>query len=171
MIDFLKDNFFRKKNGGKNLQSKVGFEKTKTHFAARYLSECFGSVWFLWAFLTFVGAWFAITKSLPTDPLTIGIHIFDVCLTIILLISQSREVSIREVRQQIDLEINVRAEMEIKKILKMIEEVHEEMGIAKKDTELEQMKQTTNIEEIKEEIEQVIREEKKMQSHDFTPKP
>ena len=65
---------------------------------------------------------------------------------------------INEVRQQMDFEINVRAEQEITKILHMIEEVHTELGITKIDRELEQMKKMINISEVKEDVEQVIEE-------------
>jgi uncharacterized membrane protein len=65
---------------------------------------------------------------------------------------------INKVRQQMDFEINVRAEHEITKILNMIEEIHAELGIAKIDKELEQMKEMTDISEIKKNVEQIIKE-------------
>jgi len=57
-----------------------------------------------------------------------------------------------------DFEINVRAEQEITKILRMIEEIHTKLGIARVDRELEQMKETINISEVKEDVELGIEE-------------
>lgn len=158
------NNFFKKKPERRKLQSKVGFEKRPIDIIAKYLTQYFGTIWFLWSFLTFIALWFLIKKSPPSDPLAIGIQIFEICLSIIVLISQNREADVDEIRQQIDLEVNVRAEKEITKILHMLEEVHKELGIAKKDLELEQMKENTNLDEIKAEVEKVIEDEKKMPS-------
>jgi uncharacterized membrane protein len=86
------------------------------------------------------------------------VQLFSIVLSIIILISQNQEKRIDEVRQQMDFEINVRAEQEITKILQMIERVHTELGIVKVDEELEQMKETIDISEIKEDVEKEIEE-------------
>jgi uncharacterized membrane protein len=65
---------------------------------------------------------------------------------------------INKVRQQMDFEINVRAEQEITKILQMIEDIHAKLGIAKLDDELEQMKESIVISEVKEDVEKTIEE-------------
>ena len=157
----FQNNFFQTKKPRRKLQSKVEFETKPTDIFAKRLTQYFGSVWFLCAFLIFIALWFFATGDFPKDRLTICIQIFEVCLSIIVLVSQNREADVDEIRQQIDLEVNVRAEKEVTKILHMIQEVHKEMGISKKDLELELMKENTNIDEIKAEVEQVIEEEKK----------
>ena len=56
-------------------------------------------------------------------------------------------------REEIDFEINVRAENEVTKILNMLDEIHTHLGLSKKhDAELRSMKKRTSIEEIEEEI-------------------
>ena len=76
-------------------------------------------------------------------------------LAIVVLINQNQQGRMEDVRQRIDFEVNVRAENEITKILIMLDELHAKLGIlkAKTDTELQKMKEKTDIVEIKEEVE------------------
>jgi uncharacterized membrane protein len=155
-----------------SLLSEIVFEKKRHDLVANYLTTYFGSVWFLYALALFVLGWVLINGEflegiIPVDPypfvfLVMTIQMFEVFLTIIILISQSRQGKMTEVRQQVDFEINVRAENEITKILHMVEELHTRLGISKEDNELEQMKVQTDIEEIKEKVELVIDAEQKM---------
>ena len=47
-----------------------------------------------------------------------------------------------KIRQQVDFEVNVRAEHEITKVLNMLHEVHQKLGLnSDTDTELEEMKE------------------------------
>jgi uncharacterized membrane protein len=69
-------------------------------------------------------------------------------LSIIVLISQNKQSKIADMRQQIDFEINVRAEEEISKILELVDELRKAQGIRKKDPELEEMKKPINITQI-----------------------
>ena len=64
-----------------------------------------------------------------------------------------------DIRQRIDFEVNVRAETEITKILKMLDEFNGKLGIIKADEELEKMKEKIDIAEIKQDIEQGIEKE------------
>lgn len=157
----------------KSLLSKIIFEKKRQDLVANYLTSYFGSIWFLYALLTFVLGWIIINgdflegvKSIDPYPfifLVMTIQMFEVFLSIIILISQNRQGKMSEVRQQIDFEINVRAESEITKILHMVEELHARLGISKVDVELEQMKTKIDIEEIKEKVELIMEDEKKME--------
>lgn len=154
------------------LKSRLGFTKTWTDVAAKYLTTSFGSLWFLNVMAIFVFAWIIVNLGFvpgvePFDPypfvlLMIIVVLFTIFLAIVVLISQNRQGEIAAVRQQIDFEINVRAEHEITKILHMLDELYTELGIAKIDKELDHMKEKTDIAEIQEEVEHVIEEEKKM---------
>ena len=135
---------------------------------AKFLTRSFGTLRFLILTLIFIILWIIVNLGLipginpfdlyPFVWLITLVQLFSIVLSITILISQNQETRINEVRQQMDFEINVRAEHEITKILRMIEKIHTELGIAKLDKELEQMEETTNISEIKEDIEQVIEE-------------
>jgi len=62
------------------------------------------------------------------------------------LINQNRQGNIDKTRQQIDFEVNVRAEHEITKALNMLHEIHNKLGLKSgTDEELEEMKEPTDI--------------------------
>ena len=152
----------------KSLESYTEFEEKWADALAKFLTRSFGTLRFLILTLIFITLWIIVNIGLvpginpfdlyPFAWLVTLIQLFSIVLSIIILISQNQEMRINEVRQQMDFEINVRAEQEITKILHMIEETHVKLGIMKVDKELEQMKEMLNISEIKEDIEQVIEE-------------
>ncbi len=164
-----------KKKGpeGETLKSRLGFPMTRTDMVAKYLTSVFGSVWFLNLAAVVIFGWILINLGLvpgiavvdpyPFTSLMLFAQLATIFLSITVLISQHRQGRMTEVRQQIDFEINVRAEHEITKILQMLDEIHIELGIQKRDKELDQMKEKTDISEIKEQIEHIIEEEKKLQ--------
>lgn len=166
-----KDNVLVNTFSSKALRSHLGFDKTRTEVIVKYLTTSFGSLWFLNTLVIFIFAWIIVNLGLvpgiiPFDPypfvlLLMIVVLFTSLLAVVVLISQNRQGEIARVRQQIDFEINVRAEHEITKILHMLDELYTELGIAKVDKELEQMKEKIDITEIKEEIELVIKGEKK----------
>ena len=156
----------------KSLESYTEFEEKWTEGLAKFLTKSFGTLRFLILTLIFIILWIIVNLGLipgisPFDiyPFILLVslaQLFSVVLAVTILISQNQEERINEVRQQMDFEINVRAEQEITKILQMIAEIHSKLGIAKVDKELEQMKETINISEIKENVEQGIEEKSKI---------
>ena len=162
-VETNQDNFLDKK-----LKSYIEFEEKWADALAKFLTNSFGTLRFLNLIIVIVFLWLVINLGLipgvqPFDPnpfswLMMIVQLFGIFLSIIVLISQRREERITEVYQKMDFEINVRAEHEITKILQMIEEIHKEMGIAKQDKELEQMKTKIDISEIKEHVESAIEE-------------
>lgn len=152
----------------KRLKSYIEFEEKLADALAKFLTKYFGSLRFLNLTLVFVLLWIIVNLGMipginPFDPypfswLMMIVQIFAIVLFIVVLINQNQEKRINEIRQQMDFEINVRAEREVTKILHMIEEMHTKLGIAKADKELEQMKERIDISEIKENVEQVIKE-------------
>ena len=152
----------------KTLDSYTEFEEKWVHVLVKFLTKYLGTLKFLSIVCLFILFWIIVNSGALT-----GVPIFDeypfhkfiiitesfaVILAIIVLINQNREAKISEVRQQMDFEVNVRAENEITKILHMIEEIHTELNITKIDKELEQMKEKIVISEIKETVEQMIEE-------------
>jgi len=152
-----------------HLKSYVAFERQWADVMARFLTKFFGSVWFLNANLIFIFAWIIVNLGWipmvrPFDPypfvLLLMITAFSaMLLAIVVLINQNRQGKMADIRQRIDFEVNVRAENEITKILTMLEELRIELGMAKKDKELDGMKEVINISEIQADIEQGIEKE------------
>lgn len=169
------DNSFTPKDEiltGESLQSKLEFEKSLPEMFIKYLVGYFGTLTFLNINIALIALWILINTGLlpvlpifdpyPFDLLLIFVSLFAILLSIIVLISQNRQSRIAEIRQQIDLEINVRTEQEVTKILGLVDSIHIELGIKRKDDELEEMKERLDLEEIKGEIEEVLEEEVKI---------
>ena len=156
----------------KTLKSRVGFKKTSTDSIVENLTTTIGTLWFLSAIALLIISWILINSRIflgiesfdpyPYPFLMMIVQFFAIFLTITILISQNRQARIAEVHQRMDLEINVRAEHEITKILHMLEALHLEHGISTDDHELDQMLEKTDIIEIKEEVEKIIEVEKSL---------
>lgn len=129
---------------------------------ADFLTGQFGTVWFLiWNAVVFIGwiEWNLGLFGLPIfDPfpfglLTMLVSLEAIGLAIIVLISQNRQNKIADLRQQVDFEVDVRAEEEITKLLRMLHEVRDHLGLVKKDRELMQMERRADIKQIQRDIE------------------
>ena len=117
----------------KSLESYTEFEEKWADALAKFLTKSFGTLRFLILTLVFIILWIVVNLGLipgispfdiyPFVWLVTLVQLFSIVLSIIILISQNQEERINEVRQQMDFEINVRAEQEITKILQMLEEI------------------------------------------------
>lgn len=117
-----------------------------------------GSMLFFWAnALWFAGwiTWNAGLLGLPKfDPfpfpfLTFTVSLEAIFLTVFVLISQNRQALQADRRAKIDLHVNTIAERELTKLMALVGDVHEHLGLApRKDRELEEMKQPTYVEEL-----------------------
>lgn len=135
---------------------------------ADLMTGTFGTFWFfalngLWFF-----AWILWNSPLfpflpkfdpyPYGFLTMMVSLEAIFLSIIVLISQNRQSKIADMREEIDLNINVRAEREITKILNLVDAIHDHLGLENEnDHELTEMKQEIDLEEVEKEIEKDFR--------------
>jgi uncharacterized membrane protein len=109
------------------------------------------AIWILWN----VGylPWLSPFDPYPFGFLTMTVSLEAIILSIAVLITQNREGEIADLREETDFEINVRAENEVTKILNMLDDIHEHLGISNKDdAELRSMKERTDIDALEEEI-------------------
>ncbi|MGZ3999490.1 MAG: DUF1003 domain-containing protein [Mucilaginibacter sp.] len=90
----------------------------------------------------------------PFNGLNTLLTVFAIILTVSVLISQNRQRRQEKVREQVEFEINVRAENEITKVLEMLHEIQQKLGIRKDDPELEEMKETINLDELHKNIDE-----------------
>jgi len=144
------------------LKSSLEFTKTRTDQATILLIEVFGTVTFLVCCIIFFVVWICWNVHLsplkPFDPfpfpiLQMTVSVFAIILSVSVLINQNRQGKIEKVSQQIEFEVNVRAESEITKVLTMLHEIHQKMGLnSESDKELEEMKEATDIQQIQQTI-------------------
>ena len=71
--------------------------------------------------------------------LTTLVSLEAIILTVIVLMSQTRQSLISSLREEVDIQVNLIAEKEIKKVLKLLSELLKAKGIKVEDSELEDM--------------------------------
>jgi uncharacterized membrane protein len=129
------------------------------------LSATFGTMWFLAANVLFFTAWIVVNEGwipgipafdpFPFNLLTTAVSLEAIALTIVVLISQNFQSRIADMRAELDFEINVRAEKEVTKLIAMVRQIQEQLGIdCSADPEREEMERETDIVEIQETIRQ-----------------
>lgn len=132
-----------------------------TKFADK-LTNLSGSPVFLVANAAFFAIWITLNVGIipgfvPFDPfpfglLTMAVSLEAIFLSIFVLVSQNRSAYISTVRDEVELYINVTAEQEITKILQILADIRKEMGIKKRDEELELMLHEIDQGEVKQNI-------------------
>ena len=144
--------------------SKAEANKKWSEHLADHLTAFFGTVWFL----TF-NACFFVFWILANSGMIPGINVFDphpfiflttavsleaIILSIIVLITEKRASKLEQMREELDLQINIQAENEITKILNMLDEIHDHLGLKsnENDEELKIMKERTDVEKIEEDL-------------------
>lgn len=88
----------------------------------------------------------------PFPKLDAILSITAIFLSVSVLISQNRQRKLEKIREHVEFEVNVRAENEITKILEMLHEMQQKMGIRKTDEELEEMKEKLDVNALHEHI-------------------
>jgi uncharacterized membrane protein len=148
--------------GSAHHRSHLAFQRGLLDKTADFLTEQFGSLWFLILnAIIFVGwiEWNLGWLGLPVfDPfpfglLTMIVSLEAIFLAIFVLISQNRQSRIADIRQQVDMEIDTRAEAEIRKILRMLDEIRTYIAEKKDDPELVELVHEVDIATIQAEIE------------------
>lgn len=130
--------------------------------AAIIISDLLGSLWFLTAFALAIGFYAlwnlsALPGLRPFDPAPFAVldtilSTFAIFLSISVLISQRRQRRTEKIREQVEFEVNIRAENEITKVLEMLHEIQLKIGITKSDQDLEEMKQELDIDRLHREV-------------------
>jgi uncharacterized membrane protein len=139
-----------------SFKAKMDMQRTLSEKLADFLTDSFGTVVFLGinAFWFFV--WIIINTGLvpgipvfdpfPFGLLTMIVSLEAIFLAIIVLISQNRSANIEDLREEIDLQINVKTEEEVTKILIILDRIHDHLGLPSEDDgELILMKQKTDL--------------------------
>ena len=141
------------------LKSELDIEKgLSDHFGAK-ITAVLGSLWFLAGYCILFTVWICWNVNLlpglkPFDPfpfpiLEMVVSLFAIILSVSVLVNQNRQGSIERIRRQVEFEVNVRAENEITKVLNMLHEIQQKMGLANAvDQELEDMKEPIDIKQL-----------------------
>ncbi len=97
----------------------------------------------------------------PYGMLTMVVSLEAIFLSIFVLISQNHASNTADLREEIDLQINVRAEAEITRLLILVDQIHDHLGLEPEDdAELRRMKMKINLESIEKLLEQEMNTQK-----------
>lgn len=118
------------------------------------LTSICGSTPFLFFHILAFATWVAVNTGLvplfaPFDPfpfglLTMVVSLEAIFLSIFVLVSQHRSAYIGTIRDEVHMRVNLIAEEEITKILKVLAEIRKEVGIKGADPELDKMIERTD---------------------------
>jgi uncharacterized membrane protein len=132
------------------------------------MTSSFGTLVFLLLNVIFFLGWILInagkTPFTPFDPfpfllLSVAVSSYAIILSIIVLISQNRESQINSLRQELQLQVNLIAEREITKVLKVLKEIREEVRKGKiTDEELDEMIKEVDTSYLERRLEEQIKE-------------
>ncbi|MEO5714935.1 MAG: DUF1003 domain-containing protein [Luteolibacter sp.] len=126
-----------------------------------------GSMPFLWVNAIWFAVWMTLNTlilSKPWDPfpfnfLTLVVSLEAIFLSIFLLIASNRQAQVSERRNQLDLQINLLAEQEGTKMLRMLHLIAKRVGIEDEgDPTLEVLEQATDPEILVNQIEEIEKE-------------
>jgi uncharacterized membrane protein len=145
--------------------------RTATDRTADQITRFAGSMRFVYLHVAWFAVWICfntlgvVPDSWQIDPfpftfLTFVVSLEAIFLSTFILISQNHEERLTEKRNHLDLQINLLSEQENSKMLRMLEAIHERLGIALSDPEVELLEETTRPGSLVQQIEQIIEKRK-----------
>ena len=138
-------------------------QRTAERVASR-VATASGTITFLWIQLALVAAWIAFNSwpGLPhVDPfpyvfLTLVLSVEAILLSIFILISQNEETRINERRAALDLQINLLAEQESTRALRMLRQIGDKLGVQfEADPEIRNLERATQPDALAAEIDAI----------------
>jgi uncharacterized membrane protein len=153
----------------RSLKKEADAKRSLPEKIADWMTNAFGSM----AFLAFNVIWFAVWITVnigiipgvtPFDPfpfglLTMIVSLEAILLAIFVLISQNRAAKVADLREEVDLQVDMIAEEELTKLLKMVSLLCEKNGIdVSKDEELQGMLEPTNVEKLERILEEQVKD-------------
>lgn len=151
----------------KSLKARYQAKRSAWEKIADWMTINFGNTKFLFANLLFFIFWLIINIGViefiepfdlyPFGLLTTIVSLEAIILSIFVLISQNRGSKIDDLREEIDLQVDIITESEITKLMKLVVLLLQKNGIdVSNDKELEQMLKPINEEKIEKSLEKQV---------------
>lgn len=146
-----------------SLKAKADAEKSFVVKLADRLTEIFGTLTFLVINILVFAIWIVVNVDLlpglkafddfPFSFLTMVVSLEAIILAIVILISQNRAAIVSDLRQEVDLQVDVKSEAEITKLLELVIQLLEKNGVdLSKDEALNEMLRPTDLDKIEQEL-------------------
>lgn len=153
----------------KIIQSFEAKELKKRSWSVRLaddLTSVFGSFLFLTLNIIFFVVWILINTGnlagififdpFPFPLMTTIVSLEAIILTLIVLMSQNRQSFISNLREEIDMQVNITSEQEITKILQILVKIAEKQGIKLNDKDLEEMLKVIEVSYLERKLEEQL---------------
>ena len=152
------------------LEKAAQAKKTSSDRAADAITRFCGSMVFVWVHVVWFVAWVAMNTVSPIkhiDPfpfnfLTLVVSLEAIFLSTFILISENRQSRVDERRSHLDLQINLLSEQENTKMLQLLKEIAEKVGVdPSRDPSVSVLEQATQPEKLIEQIDANVTEGQK----------
>ena len=151
----------------RSIESRLKDRRTRSEKFADVLVRWFGSNGSILIHVVIFISWIAINAGLfpnikTFDPfpfilLTMVVSLEAIFLSLFVLISQNRESRISDLREEIDIQVNMIAEQEITKVINLLAYLMKHLNVPyEKDPELKRMMRPLNTDEIERELERQL---------------
>lgn len=155
----------------RSLKARAATKRTLSEKLADWMTAKLGSISFLSINVLWFLLWIAINIGLipfikPFDPfpfglLTMVVSLEAIILAIFVLISQNRAAQVDDLREEIDLQVDIITEQELTKLMDMVSQLMQKNGLdTAKDSQLQSMLKPTNLETIEKSLERQVIERK-----------
>lgn len=152
----------------RSLKAQADEKRTLSEKIADWITNTFGTMAFLIINVIWFTVWLGWNTNLipgvqPFDPFPFGllttiVSLEAIILAIFVLISQNRAERVDDLRQEMDLQVDMIAEEELTKLLRMVSLLMEKNGIdLSQDKELQRMLAPTNVEKLEKILENQIK--------------
>lgn len=98
----------------------------------------------------------SILDPFPFPLMTTIVSLEAIILTLIVLMSQNRQSFISNLREEIDMQVNIASEREITKILQILTKIAEKQGIKLNDKDLEDMLKEIEVSYLERKLEEQL---------------
>jgi uncharacterized membrane protein len=167
--NIYRDRSRRRREAIESFQAKHYRKRTVIDKITDKIATFSGSIAFLLINVFFFAFWLIVNSGIsgikPFDPfpyvlLTSIVSLEAIVLSIFVLISQNRQSRISDLRQEVDLQINLIAEEEITKMIHLIAGLYSALKIdVEEDKELKKMLEPTDWDEIEKRLEDQLQSE------------
>jgi uncharacterized membrane protein len=151
----------------KSLKTQQDEKRSLSDKIADVLTAVFGSMGFLILNIVWFVVWISLNLGLipniePFDPfpfglLTMIVSLEAIALAIIVLISQNRSAKIADLREEVDLQVDMMTEREITKLLRLVAAIVAKQGIdITEDKDLQAMLEPTPVDKIEQALEKQV---------------
>ena len=148
-----------------SLKAKADRKRSLSEKIADWITGTFGSMGFLIVNVLWFSIWIILNLGIipglvafdpfPFGLLTMIVSLEAIVLAIFVLISQNRAEKVDDLREEVDLQVDMIAEEEVTKLLIMVSVLLEKQGIdVSQDAELQAMLSPTNVEKLERILEQ-----------------